>query len=642
MKVVRSITGVRLFLAAVAAVLVWCLIVCPKPWTDGVAAAEAAGIKLDHEQFVASYFWPMAVVNLALCVGLFFAVRWLVRPIERMHGECAAAVLTKAQRGLLWVCLLVATGSTLYYTVPRMTKSLWVDEERTARRLILGNLTRVNEKGRSDDLGKFTMVKPISWGGTIWRYRTPNNHPFYSLSARLSHEAATKISPPYPLHFREWPIRLPALIAGVGSLFAVSWVLLTFGFARAAMIAPLLLAVHAYFLRFSSDARGYSMTFLLAPLCAIFLWKAIKTGLWRWWAGFALAQFLVAWSHGSSLYFLVVLNLWGFAVPWLWKGGLPKAQKLAINGRHFLMSCFSGMAFLQMFLPNLAQASKRFAESEDGAIGDLGLGKIQDMLSLYFSGINWQGLWGGTHPYSYKMADRFSGVPILMWVFLVVLAVLFIAGLWRIWRLGGAAGWFFTVLLVPGPLMYVVSYLKNFYMFDQYIIISVPWIIMALAVGLSEVLRRTSKIPAAGLAFVGLFLAVYWWVCEPQRTVYRERPVEQNREAVLMARGSLDPKADSFDDVITAGFVRYPRTYDLDVHQIKKIADVDRLVKMSDDSGKPLWIYLGVIDFSRLIGAPIVEHIEKNSTHIERLYGLDGMSIIDMYRHDPLRSLSNE
>lgn len=636
MKRLSAVAYVRIFLLITAAALVWGLVVCPKPWVSGVSVMEEAGKDVDYPNFMASYLWPMAAVNLVLCGLLFFVAPWLVRPVAEKRSEFSKIAITKAQRILLMLCLGISTVTTLYYTVPRMTKSLWVDEERTVRQNVFGNHARVNEKGRSMAFGEFTMVKPIPWSATVWRYRTPNNHPFFSLTSRISHEVTTKISKPYPLHFREWAVRLPALIAGVGALFAVAWLLLGLGFVKAAMIAPLLLSVHAYFLRFSSDARGYSMTFVLLPLCALFLWKGIRSGQWRWWVGFALAQFLVAWSHGSSLYFLVVLNLWGFAVPWLWKGGLPKSERLAINGRHFLMSCFSGMAFLQMFLPNLAQASSRFAETEGGGTpDDIGIGKIKEMLSYYFSGISWRGL-APEHPFSHKMADQFEGMTGLMWVYLTILTVFFVIGLVRIWNKGGATRWFASVVLVPGPFMYAVSYAKGFFMFEQYIIFVVPWIAITLALGLALIVENCGKYPAVGVGVVALFVGMQWWVCEPQRTEYRNRPIEQNLEAVVMAHGSLDPAAEGYHDVITAGFVRYPRTYDPYVYPIKKIKDVDRLVAMSNESGKPLWFYLGTIGFSEQIGMPVVTHIRENSKMVTRMYGLDGMSPIDMYLHEPV------
>ena len=92
------------------------------------------------------------------------------------------------------------------------------------------------------------------------------------------------------------------------SLGALSVMLGIFGFGRAALLAPWILALHPWFLRYASEARGYVFLFLFGPLCVIALIRALQTGTWKWWLAFGLVEFCYLYFNASGIYVLVLLN----------------------------------------------------------------------------------------------------------------------------------------------------------------------------------------------------------------------------------------------------------------------------------------------------------------------------------------------
>ncbi len=637
--------GARFWSRVVLAILffgfVAYLIAGPKPWVSGVAAAEEQGLKkLDYRPYAVTGLWYAAWINAAICAVLFLAAPLLTKPFEPIKER--RPPLLGWQRWVLIGSIVVSIWLSINHMVPRMKLSLWIDEERTARQLVFGNYVRANEQNRSDRFGENIVHKPITWGDTLWHYRTPNNHPFFSICARVSHNTWNAIDPPEPLHFHEEAVRFPAFLAALGALIVIPVMLVRFGMFHAAVVVPLLLAVHPWFVRFGSDARGYALTFFFAPLCLFCLWRALHSGKWRWWTGFAVFQWLLVWSHGSGLYFLVALNLFGFLAPWTMKA-ISNRDRLIRNGRQFLASSFSGIAFLSVFVPNLLQYAARFEKSVE-PIESMGWGQIQNMLSWYFGGMSWSGL--GERPFSFSLPDRFDSVPWLLWVFLALMGGLFLFGLWSFWRRGGPMRWLVIVLLVPAPLMYAVSYVQRTFLFDHYIAMAVPWVLIGIAAGAGYLAEQAAhgKPSLLGAVLPAVLVPfVLGFVSAPQRSAFVNHSMEQFREAVVLTRGSIDPEAPGYHDVLTAGFQRFTRTYDRYIYNIKSLDDVKRLVAMSDEQGKPLYIQYGQRGFSLGFAPEIIGYFENDEVFdpVTILYGLDGFGMIWIRKHTPVKPVEN-
>lgn len=76
----------------------------------------------------------------------------------------------------------------------------------------------------------------------------------------------------------------------------------------AGLVAVVILAAHPWMVRYSTEARGYGLTFFLWPLAALSLLKGINSGRWRWWLCFSLAEASLLWSWTGMVHWLLPLN----------------------------------------------------------------------------------------------------------------------------------------------------------------------------------------------------------------------------------------------------------------------------------------------------------------------------------------------
>jgi hypothetical protein len=125
-------------------------------------------------------------------------------------------------------------------------------------------------------------------GEILTSFPSQNQHMFFSVLARVSISLFGESA---------WALRLPSVIFGVAS----SWALFLLGRrllgTREALLACALMTVSYHHIWFSQNARGY-MGLLFFTLLATWLWlESLSRGAWRWWIGYAIAVALGAWFH---------------------------------------------------------------------------------------------------------------------------------------------------------------------------------------------------------------------------------------------------------------------------------------------------------------------------------------------------------
>ena len=91
-----------------------------------------------------------------------------------------------------------------------------------------------------------------------------NNGVPYSLAARAAYDFAVSRGWARAMLPAEVPLRLPALLAGLGSLVVIALLARRWGGAWAGMIAATVAAVHPWHVRYSTEARSHSLVLLLA------------------------------------------------------------------------------------------------------------------------------------------------------------------------------------------------------------------------------------------------------------------------------------------------------------------------------------------------------------------------------------------
>ncbi len=141
--------------------------------------------------------------------------------------------------------------------------------------------------------------------------------------------------PPLPyilMHFsmatggeNEFFARLPAIVFGILGIYAVFLVASEFFGKRAGIFSAFLISISLYHILYSQEARGYSAHVFWSMLTLFYLWRAMRGGNGRDWAGFAVATIFNVYSHYSAfqvaaaetliflLFGLIFAGAWGHA-----------------------------------------------------------------------------------------------------------------------------------------------------------------------------------------------------------------------------------------------------------------------------------------------------------------------------------------
>lgn len=601
----------------------------PTPWEEGIQAAEEAGRKLKAHHYSVTWLWWCAIGILAIALLCLPFAGWLTTTLSEKFPTKRLPNPGVAWR---WIMLSVV-GSIVFasfYTVPRLGYSLWFDEEFMLRKQVLADYLRRDERLKPD---LFAPVKrrDNQWRELLWFYEMPNNHPPVAVMGWIGQKWFAKdLTPDRPkgYYFHESAYRFPSWVGGMLSLGAVSVMLGIFGFGRAALLAPWILALHPWFLRYASEARGYVFLFLFGPLCVIALIRALQTGTWKWWLAFGLAEFCYLYFNASGIYVLVLLNcgaVAAFALNREWQ----KSDRLTLAKRWFVANTFGALAFLLLMGPCLLTLHDRFFPNPKIA-EIMGPDLMADMAASLATGMRWFEWGGPEHPLALVLSDWHDSAPILISVFLLSLLGLLAWGAASLWKKGGIYRWIALAFLVSMPCFYLSSYLKGLQLYVWYIIYVLPLLWAIVAIGFDSlgdwIGKRTPLSPSiAFLVPAILFLTGFAILTHPMRIHVRNNPVEPARESVELTREIVNPFAPGFDEVITVGFNKYTRAYDPGFHQARTYEDLLTLLALADETGKPLFVNYAMPGLAR--GAfPRIMAAVDDETVFERtatLYGLE-------------------
>jgi hypothetical protein len=218
--------------------------------------------------------WILKLAMLALAIAGLLVARLPAAPAVRHAGDRPAGSSFPALLGLL---LLVALGLRVY----RIDTELWLDE-----------------------IQLLVRYAPLEFRQLLGTYDSQNHQPLYSILAGLSFRA---------FGGSDWSVRVPAVVFGVASLWAL-W-----SFARRitstteAMLGVAILTVSYHHVWFSQNARGYTLMMFLAVLATgVFLRLAEGHGrplglAWAYGVLVALAAYthltaaLIAVGHAATV-----------------------------------------------------------------------------------------------------------------------------------------------------------------------------------------------------------------------------------------------------------------------------------------------------------------------------------------------------
>ncbi len=135
-----------------------------------------------------------------------------------------------------------------------------------------------------------------------------------------------------------WALRLPAVLFGVGSLWALFLLGRRLIGTLPALLGCMVLTVSYHHIWFSQNARGYTALMFFATL-AVWLWlEARSRDAWGWWIAYALALFACLWVH-LTMVFVVAGHVLVSLLVLLWSrwNARVRGQERNGAGRSWLM-----------------------------------------------------------------------------------------------------------------------------------------------------------------------------------------------------------------------------------------------------------------------------------------------------------------
>lgn len=575
MSVLQSISDYRarsstrpwhIFFGGLAVLLILWLALADKPWQIDMTG------KVKLPQLVAYWLWWGGLVNLIITGGLLAMCRWWTGPL--MPADFPAPKVSRPV--WFWPLVLVAMIIAAWFAVPRMTFSLWDDEELSGRQAIVG-------KYQTDKKNGEVSFRHIRWYETVFDYRTPNNHVLHSILSRACLDTWQATLHNGGLPFAEWPMRIPALVFGIAAVGTLAWFLRENGFAAAGVSAAFLLAIHPWHLRYASEARGYSMIICLLPLIFVFWQRAIRTGSWFWWGAFAVAQFASFYSHPGMLFLLAILNV--LTIPALMFSRESALPFFTQSGRWFCVNSLAAMLSIFLFLPLLPQAREYFEhEGYRGVV--LGWSWIKGALSLMLNGGPWISGPG------YPGINANGTVATALIVFALVVTTV---GIVRFLSRGWLASCITATVLAAPLLTFGFSRMRSMMIYESYIIYVLPLLIAFAAVGIWSLCHLLRSVPTGRVlapAAAILIISGYFAVTQGFRTWLSHNSLQQIRESVVASHRSLDPKSDG--GILTASFCIPPYLYDAYMTRPDSVQEFIDVLKQADREKKTLYFNIGM------------------------------------------------
>ena len=224
---------------------------------------------------------------------------------------------------------------------------------------------------------------------------------------------------------------------------------------RVALITSLLLATNTFHIKYSQEARAYSLVLLLATLSSLFFIRAVERRAWIDWLWYVVFAALAPYSHFYALLVLgaqwvSLLTLDPRNVPW---------RKFAISAGIIALLCLPLVVYV--------------VKDHSGHLAWISRTTLFDLYGLFWV---------------------FAGSRFLILPFLAasIAAVFFLVSVWRKSECG-YQNWRYAFLLIwllfPVLVTFAISLWKPIFI-DRFLIVCLPPFLMLAAIGLSRISSR--------------------------------------------------------------------------------------------------------------------------------------------------------
>lgn len=499
------------------------------------------------------------------------------RPFSTEHPPATSRDLT-----WLWAILALA----LVLRTVGLDSSLWYDEVDT-----LVNYVR------------------LPFGELVQTYGSLNNHMFFSLQAKVS-VALFGETP--------WALRLPAMLLGVASIWAL-WKL-----AREVMgtthahLAALLMAVSYHHVWFSQNARGYTGLMVFGLLATLYLVRGTRAPTWGTWLAYGLCFAASMYTHLSAAFLFAAhaaAYLVWFATAALRGAGLPKGAFVMP-----LVGAGAGVVLvLALYAPLMADMMETFGAVQSGPVSETEAQSIAQWKSpLWMLG-----------EIAAAFADFGPAVALALPLVLVVIGI----GLLALGRVSPVLG-----LVLPLHVLVTVALLitLGFRVWPRYFIVDLGFICLALIAGAwviggwlaplaTRLWGRALGRPQAGTLLGALGIAASL-VLLPKNYLYP-------KQDYVSARDYVEDRAGADANIITVGLGVMP--FELYYAPDWNVAESFEAFESFYDPARETWIVYSFPEVVENRHADIFERLGPDFNEVAYFHGtLGGGGIVVMTRDE--------
>ncbi len=413
-------------LIAVLALAFWLKGMRP-PWKTPWAADIANGQRHTFKTFLRVGLWWGTLAHLTILCGLLASVRFW----GRGGGARFRVSLGDSPRWRspwFWTLLLMLCVAAAGVRWPKMSQSYWGDEGWAIVPYVYGKhvpLETGNYQGALE-------YKPVSWAQTAFDDRTCGNHYLFSLSQRATLDAWRWWHSLPAEAFDETVSRLPPFAAGIGSLVALAAMLGWLGRPGAGLASALMLALHPWHVRYSTEARGYTLMLFFLILCVWLALIALKDGRWRWWLAFGAAELLCMYSWKGVMYPLAAANL--VLLLWMLSGKAASsavrflaAERRVTVSRWLVANLLAAGLFINLTYPCILQIKDAKEHLIQLSVRPMGKIWMNNSISSIFTGMQWH-VEEKENPTEVVLSKQLGQQPLRAGVELGILAGLLLIG----------------------------------------------------------------------------------------------------------------------------------------------------------------------------------------------------------------------
>lgn len=536
------------------------------PWGKIVQKRIAKQLPIQTREHAIIGLWWGSIISTGLLVLLIgTANQWM--PGRNVGESPRKSKKSRQSHALFWTLTTLAVLSAFYLRAPRLSHSLWNDEEYAMRRFSHGSW-----ETQKDGALKF---EPVSWTDTLFENRNGNNHLLASLVTRLSLDLWRTGTGAGREVFSEAALRTPALIAGLLTIILISLLGREAGGPYVGISAAFLMAISPWHVRYAVESKGYSFMLFFICLNLLAIIRAMRENKLRWWMVFALSEAGYLLSFAGAIYVAAAINL------------LVAIEMLRLRNPKGILTLVAfnligAIPVIIWMLPSIPQILA-YLKADDSLRLGMGWDWTRDYLSGLAMGFQYDNpgtMHAGTSWLLQSMTSTGLFSLFFLWIAPAALAVGFVLSLSR----NTASRLIIVAPTLAGVMAYAHNAAQNNPMVVWYLLYTIIPAVFALPLAFSFPGKKKKWMAPVFLSILVVTYAALTWNANQILRLHDRQPIRQTVAATKVD----DPHS------MTAVFGvsdRQTQSYDPQVHVLENESDLQECIRKSRDTGTSLYVY---------------------------------------------------